>query len=246
MNVILCDDEKLFLDSVEQKIRNWAEEHGHMEGLIIRSFTSAEEMLEAYNHGLRMDALFMDIVIPGEMSGMAAAREMRAWNECIPIVFMTGYSDYAEEGYAVSALRYIRKPITQQAVDECMNLIWRQWLLREMESIIFDQPRQVLRLSPDQILYVEISGHYCIIKTADSGQVYKLRLSMEQVCAKLPGNLFVQCHRSYIINLLYIRSISNGKVILTDNSIIRIGRSYQQELITKFRCYYLKADTELC
>lgn len=239
MNVILCDDEPLFLTAAQQKIQRWAEKAGHLNGVFVHSFTSAEDLLDAYRRGLKIDALFLDIQIPGEMSGLAAAREIHRSDEYIPIVFITSYGEYAQEGYTVNALRYLRKPVSEQAIFECMDILWRRWALWHTECVTLELPLQVLRLPVKSILYAEVLGHYLYLQTTDREQAYKLKISLDAMRQKLPERLFVQCHRSFIVNLMYIRHIADSTLTMADGARIRIGRSYQAALMKQFRLYYL-------
>lgn len=242
MNVIICDDEKMFLTSIESKIKAWAHKNDHIRGLMLYTFTSGEDLLDAWQHGLQVDALFLDIQIPGELSGLAVAKEIHRSNEYIPIVFITSYGEYAEEGYVVNALRYLRKPVSEQAIAECMNILWRRWILQHTECVVVDLPTQVLRLPVKSILYVEVRGHYCILKTTDSEQEYRFKQPLESIRKKLPIHLFVQCHRSYIVNLMYIRHIAAGNMTMADGTVLQIGRMYQTQLMKQFRHYYFEGD----
>ena len=239
MNIILCDDEKLFLSSVEQKIRQWVQEKGHSGCIEIHSFISSEDLLDAWENGLQADALFLDIQIPGEMNGLALAKEIRKKNEYIPIVFITSYGEYAEAGYTVNVLRYLRKPVSDQAIAECMDVIWRRWTLLHENCVAFDLPNQVLILPADSILFTEVTGHTCNIYTVDREQPYRIRKKMDYLLNKLPEGLFVQCHRSYIVNLKYVHQLTNSSLTMSDGTTISIGRTYQTQLMKKFRCYYM-------
>ena len=175
MNLALCDDEQVFLNSLSKKIMDWARRAGHTRGIIIHTFSSSEELLEAWQHGMIIDALFLDIQIPGEMSGLTVAKEIHQINEHIPIVFITSYSEYAMEGYKFNALRFLHKPVSDQAVFECMDILWHRWLLRHTDCIMIHLPTQLLHLPMDLILYVESSGHYCLLHTADTQRLYKIK-----------------------------------------------------------------------
>lgn len=244
LNLILCDDEKLFLASIHQKIMDWAKKAGHTTGLMLHTFTSSEDLLDAWYHGMKVDALFLDIQIPGEMNGLAVAKEIHSGNEYIPIVFMTSYGEYAAEGYKVNALRYLHKPVSNQAVFECMDILWHRWSLQHTDCIVIDLPAQILRLPADSIVYVEVSGHYCILKTTDSHQEYRVKQSLDVFRKKLPSHLFVQCHRSYIVNIVYIRNITNGSITMANGTVIQMGRRYQSQLIRQFRQFYLGGSEE--
>lgn len=239
MNLILCDDEPVFLDSLRQKILHWAEKSGHAGGIMLHTFTSSEDMLEAWRRGMTADALFLDIEIPGEMSGLAAAKEIHRINAYLPIVFITNYGEYAQEGYKVNALRYLRKPVSDDALCECMDILWHRWSLRHTDCIVLDMPGQMLRLPEDAILYVEASGHSCTLKTSDNAQEYKCKQSLEALRKKLPAQLYVQCRRNFIVNLRYIRNIRSGNITMANGEIIPMSRGYQAQLIRRFREYYL-------
>lgn len=236
MNIIICDDDKLYLNSAQDKINAWADRTGHRSDLRTHLFTSGEDMLDAWHHGLPVDALFLDIRIPFEMNGLAVAGEIHSFNERIPVVFMTDYGEYAAEGYKVNALRFLHKPITASAIDECMDLIWHRWSLQNEDCILLDTPSQLLRLPTGSILYLEMKGHYCSLSTTSNiTPNYQFKLPLRQIQEKLPQELFAQCHRSYIINLLYIRCIEKAGITMSNNAIIPISRSYQKEFLERFR-----------
>lgn len=239
MNIILCDDEPLFLSSLEQKIGMWAQKNGRVNSILIRKFTSSEDMLDAWEHGMQIDALFLDIQIPGEMNGLSAAKQIRATNDYLPIVFITGFAQYAEKGYEVSALRYLRKPVADDAVSQCMDIIWRRWALQNLNSVVLDLPTQILRLPVDAILYAEVSGHTCSVFTIDRENPYVFRQSIDYLRHKLPLDLFAQCHRSYVVNLMYVRRLTGNQLTMSDGTVIQIGRKYQSDFMLKFREYYL-------
>ncbi|MBQ8161180.1 MAG: response regulator transcription factor [Clostridia bacterium] len=242
MNIILCDDELLFLSSLEQKIGLWAQKSGHANNILISKFTSGEDMLDAWEHGMQIDALFLDIVLPGEMNGLSAAKQIRATNDYIPIVFITGFAQYAEEGFEVNALRYLRKPVTEDAVSQCMDIIWRRWALQNLNSVVLDLPTQILRLPAAAIMYAEISGHNCSVFTIDRENPYVFRQSIDYLRQKLSLDQFAQCHRSFLVNLMYVRHLTGNQLLMSDGTVIQIGRKYKSDFMLKFRKYYLGGE----
>lgn len=244
MNIVLCDDEKEYISSLQQAITLWSLQSGHKDGIVFHTFTSSEDLMEALSNKLHADALFLDICIPGELNGMAVAKEIREANEYIPIVFVTNYGEYAEEGYSVNALRYLRKPIQTQALCECMNIIWRQWTYRHINNITLETSGQVLRLPLDTIVFVEVNGHFCSVKTTVCDKPYRFRMTLEEVRSILPKGIFAQCHRSYIVNLMYIRHITGKSITMADGTLLQIGRVYQSHLMKQLRHYYLEGDED--
>lgn len=50
----------------------------------------------------------------GDLNGMELAKQIRQTDEQIPILFITGYEEYMAQGYEVSALHYLLKPVNRE------------------------------------------------------------------------------------------------------------------------------------
>ena len=110
MRVIICEDERCFQEALCNAIEEWKELTNHQDVSCI-CFDSSEDLLASWEGGLSAELLFLDIQIPGELSGMALAKKIRQHDQTVSIVFVTNYADYVYEGYVVNALRYLKKPI---------------------------------------------------------------------------------------------------------------------------------------
>lgn len=168
MNVVVCDDEQVSCNAVSEAISAWAKASGRTDALVLRTFSSSENLQAAMKDGLFVDMLFLDIQIPGEMSGLELARQIRATNNHVVIVFVTNYAEYACEGYSVDALRYLRKPIRQDQINECMDIAYRRWSLAQAENMVVTIKNNAIVLRYPDILYIEVCGHNLRIKTASN------------------------------------------------------------------------------
>ncbi len=238
MQVFICDDEEAYLRAFEQCVNNWAERRGHQAAIVLRRFRSSEDMVDAFEHGMHVDALFMDIQIPGEMNGIQAAQRVFLKNEHIPIIFLTNYPEYACDGYKVNALRYLRKPVNQADIDECMDLIWRRWLWLRENTVVFESSSQTLSLPSDTIIYIETINHHLNIVTVDEIGTYSIRCTFKAIESRLAESLLIKCHRSYYVNIRYVRSIKNGMIMLSTAQQIPIGRKYSRQFIELFKRYH--------
>ena len=240
MNIVICDDEKISLNSLKKKIEQWALSNDCFGKIKIHTFTSSEDVIESFENGLPIDALFIDIQFPSENTGLVIAKRLHEINEYIPIVFVTSYSEYAMEGYKVNALRYLHKPVTEQMIDECMNVIWKQWLLKKGNHLTIETPTQFLSLPLEQIIFIEILGHHCTLHTADELGKYTTRKPLYTFEGKLPTSLFVKCHRSYIVNLMYVRQLVKNELHMSNGVIIPLGNKYKDDFIKNLRNYYME------
>lgn len=237
MNVIICDDELECRQAIADAISAWADRDHHANAVMIRTFSSSEDLLDAWERGLCIDMLFLDIQIPNEMDGMNVAKAIFQRDEQIPIAFVTNYSEYACEGYLVNALRYILKPVRQEAIDDCMRIAWNRWQLAQTESIRVETGKQVMLVPARSMICVESFRHEVIITTV-SGETIEARGPISRYEAALPKGLFGQCHKSYIVNVMYVRKLQKGMLTLVDGKTVPLGRKYAPDFSRLFHQYH--------
>jgi len=75
----------------------------------------------------------------------------------------------------------------------------------QQDSFFIKKKNKLQKVSLNEIYYLESDGHYCRVHT--SSEMYHIRKTMKEVIAKLPSANFVQCHRSYIVNIDRIKSV---------------------------------------
>ena len=207
MRIIICDDEKIYIDGMRASIERWCE-NKHVQIPPVSIYTSSEDAMEDNALSYAYDLAFLDIQFPGELSGLVLAQKLRDNNEHMSIVFTTNYRDYALEGYKVNALRYLLKPVCDEQVFECLDIAYRQWKLLQNESIMLSAADQTYNVLFKSICYVESKAHYLHVHLVDGEKEIRIRGKLSDFIGRLPEEEFVQCHRSFAVNLFYVQSIS--------------------------------------
>lgn len=237
MHVVVCEDEFYYSDAIVCAIQNWSKTSQHPD--IRCSVTaSSEDLLERWEKGMHIDLLFLDIEIPGEMNGMTLAQTIRASGKPLSIVFVTNYDHYVYEGYTVNALRYLRKPIRESEIAACMDSAYKNFMLLANDKLVIDCPNQHYVFSSSEIIYIEAQAHYLTFYLGTTDDAPRLRAKFGDVLSRLPPDLFVQCHRSTVVNLLYIRRFTKDAVYLSTGQKIPISQTYFTRLQAAFSRYY--------
>lgn len=237
MNIIVCDDELIYRKSLHKAIEDWIKKHSLQGTAVIRDYFSTVNILSAWKNGLTIDIAFLDIQMPGEINGLELAKHIRQFNEYASIVFITNYAEYACDGYSVNALRYIQKPIQDSRIYECLDIAYRQWSYHQKDSLCVSFNKQKVILSCQHILYIESSRHRIQIHRVGQEDV-EVRSYIKDLLPLLPDTMFVQCHRSYIVNIQYARTLSKSNISLVGNINIPIGEKYSSLVMDCFRQYY--------
>lgn len=230
---IIVDDESIARDIIAShlaKINN------------IEVVAQCKNAIEAFNviSNRTVDLIFLDISMP-EISGIAFAKSI---NKDIKIIFTTAFRDYAVEGFDLKAVDYLLKPIAFErlikAVDRYFEISTTSGNTSshntEDQNFIFVRSnRRMIKIDFDKILYIESYSDYLKIHLQENkaqASTIVTRETISAIEAKLPKNLFIRIHRSYIIGLNKIQSFTNEEV--TVNRIaLPISRSYKKEVLNQ-------------
>lgn len=237
MNVIICEDEVHYKDAISQVIDEWKQATCHFDVQQI-FFSSSEDFLSRWERGQKADLLFLDIKIPGEINGMELAKQIRKKDANVIIVFVTNYQGYVYDGYIVNALRYLKKPIQKEDIVACLNTAYRQYSLLSRNGIVIESKKGCFVVRYSDIVYIEAQSHELLITLCNVEEVQRIRSRLVDFAQNLPHELFVQCHRSYIVNLQHIRRFSHTEVMLSNNCRIPVSQTYIAKLKKAFDFFY--------
>ena len=238
MNVIICEDERLYRKSIADKVKQWMALN-KAEDVQILLFPSSEELAEKWEQ-LSVDLLFLDIQFIDEMNGMELAKLIRQKDRHVPIVFVTSTDTYVYEGYSVSALRYLRKPIRYEEIAECMDIAYKQHSLSANCFFPFTENGNRTLLSYDDILYFEARSPYTIVHMRSEPGELRLKLRFSELPGMLLPKLFVRSHRSYFVNIAHVRSFRRNELLISNGDILPISRPYLADINKVFEFYYLE------
>lgn len=239
MRVVICDDEPYYQEAIQNAVSDWAKMKGYSD-ITCLCFSSTEDLIEQWENGLGIDLLFLDIQIPGEMDGMSVARKIRYTDMSLSIVFVTNYVSYVFEGYTVNALRFLTKPIQRESIFNCLDVADRHRLILKRDSILIDSRNGQLALHFAEIVYIEAKSHYLSIRLSYTDICPEIRSRIDDFVSELPQQLFYKCHRSYIVNLMHIRSYTRKNVTMSNGDALPIAQPHLSGLNEAFRRYFNK------
>ncbi len=223
LKLAICDDEQNQIEYIASLVSSWGANEGHT--CEVRSFHSAEAFLFAYEDDKAYDILLLDIEM-GRMNGVDLAKTIRQFNDTIQIVFITGFPDFIGEGYEVSALHYLMKPVSEEKLHMVLNKAAANLAKAEKRlCVTFD--RQVDYVPLSQITYIEAQKQYVEIHTTEN--CYRMKSSLSEMESKL-DEYFFKCQRSFIVNLRYITRIKNDCVMLKNGTEVPISRGMSEKI----------------
>ena len=233
LSIAVCDDNETDLQYVTGMVNTWAMQERIP--VSVRTFPSAEAFLSHYAENKDYDILLLDVEM-GNLNGIDLAKKIRAGNDRVQIVFVTGYPDFMAEGYEVSALHYLMKPVKLEKLAEVLN---RAAALSQKERpyLLVSSEREMIRIFFDDIYYAESEGHYMIVHTKQAQ--YRVRMTVSGLMDALDEG-FYRCGRSFVVSLRHICRITKSEIFLENQVALPLGRGQYDE-INKRMIRYLRS-----
>jgi DNA-binding LytR/AlgR family response regulator len=230
MRIAVCEDTPADAQLLNETLTRYLE--ANKLTAEVSFYMSGEEFLSAFEPG-KFQIIFMDIYMTkGGMTGMDTAQKINAADKDAAIIFTTTSDEYTLVGYSV-AVFYILKPVEQkkmnQAMEKCRLQIER--FAKTIEVVLDKQPVQV-RLR--DIYCVESIGRNCVFTFA-KGKMTAVGMNIAELAVMLDDSSFIQCHRSYIVNILHVRKIQDKDFILKSGELVPIGRKHQNAAQRAYR-----------
>lgn len=241
IRAVVADDEVL----ARQKLRQLLRDDGDVE--IVGESATAQETIELVR-AAGPELLFLDIQMPG-MDGFDVVGALAQQPE-IPtprVIFTTAYDQYAVRAFDVNAVDYLLKPFTHERLRTAIQRVREQAQIRPQTSgngaapatgfytnrIVFKSRGRILFLPVSDIRWIGAEGNYVRLSTAT--ETHLLRETMTHLEEKLDPRGFLRVHRSFIVNLKYVkevrREISGDSVVIMDSGHkVALGRSYRSVL----------------
>lgn len=233
INCAIIDDEPL----AAGLLKSYVEKTPFLQ--LIGAYGSAlEAMKELREHPAQL--LFLDIQMP-ELSGIEFAKILPSETK---IIFTTAFQQYAIEGYKVSAIDYLLKPISYNDFVKAANkaLDWfninqKQQAYAKDRFMFVKSDYKLIHVALDDILYIEGLKDYVRIYLSDGQKIMSL-MNMKKLEDYLPRPEFLRTHRSYIVHMTKAQSIDRFRIVF-GQEYIPISDSYKDDVQQYFDIHTL-------
>ena len=227
----ICDDEPLMVRELTDRLAAYMSEQA-MTDYSVSSFSTGRTLLD----GGSFDVVFLDIQMEPP-DGMETARLLRQRGDHTLLIFVTVLRECVFDSFQVEAFDYLLKPLDSPCFCQTMDRVIRALERRMAEDIVIQRGTgcEVVLLS--DIVYCEVLSRKIYLHKHD-GTVSDYYGKLENLERRVDGRFF-KCHRSYLVNLDYVRGCRDGQVLLPQGECIPVSRLREREL-TQALLRYMK------
>lgn len=242
IQAVLADDEVL----ARQKLRQLLRDEPEVE--IVGECASAQETLELVRL-TKPALLFLDIRMPG-MDGFDVVGAIQSEDVPMPaVVFTTAYDQYALRAFEIHAVDYLLKPFTAERLNSAIQRVRERLAGDEVVArangksressaytnrIVFKSRGRILFLPVSEIRWIGAEENY--VRLCTERETHLLRETMAHLEERLDPHLFMRVHRSFIVNLQYVKEVrtehdGESAVIMVDGQRVAMSRSYKSRIL---------------
>jgi two-component system LytT family response regulator len=226
MNCIAVDDEPLALEIIVDYISKVPFLK------LLKTFDNAIDSIEFIKNN-KVDLMFLDV----QMEELTGIQLMHALKERPHVIITTAHDSYAIEGFELDAADYLLKPISFERFVKSVDKVYNKikpganesngyiTISNPLESFIFIKTENRLqKVSFSDILYIEGQGDYLKVVTT-TAKIMTLQ-NFKKFESTLPSDNFIRVHKSYLIAINKIESISKNRIKI-GSALIPVSDSYK-------------------
>lgn len=234
LEIAICDDDQKELSNLVTMLN--AYQSVNQADFSYKTFTNPLELLCAIENHVHFDLILLDVVMP-TLSGIDSAKEIRQYDSNTRIIFLTASSDFAVESYAVGAYFYALKPILQEDFFALLTKVVNEICREKQESLTVKCKTGFTRILLAELMYCEVINKtiFYHLSTGTTLEGSSSISDLEKQLLHYPA--FIKPHRSYIVNMDFIKAFTSKEIILDSNDMIPLPKSKYNEMKQKYLAF---------
>lgn len=231
MHLILCDDDNVFLDKLETRIRGLCQKHGIV--VEMERYDSSKKMLEGLKDLDTVPVFLIDIDMP-EVNGFEVASFLKKWNRECCIGFVSNKDELVFQAFAYHPFFFIRKTHLDEELEPQLLELQKKMGVK-VPKIELQTGRQTVEVALDTIWFVESEKNYLLFyrEKDERGDAVRARMKIAEAEKELEPHGFVRTHKGYLVNMNYVYRLRENEILLLNGKHVPVSRSYLNQVRMK-------------
>lgn len=191
------------------------------------------------------DITFIDVDMR-QLSGLELAEMVNLYTT---VVFTTAFPEYALQAFDREAFDFLLKPINYERFARCIQKArrkitrpgkWVKAINDDFFTIKSEVKGRLVKIRYDEVVYMEGCANYIHIYTTEGK--HTTYLTIREIERHLPASLFARIHRSFVVNIDFVRVIERARIKLQNGESIMMGDHYKQAFLDRMDGKLIKMD----
>lgn len=238
MKIIICDDSIEDLLKIEKMLMKYRVEcpAGAFE---IEKYSDAARLYRTLQKRELADIYILDMIMP-QKTGIELGIQIRKAGNGTAIIYITTSDDFALDAYGVHAVRYLLKPVSEKKLFEALDYAFAGVCLKKEPAFLVRTKEGLASLSYSRVAYIENSARRLEVHLTDGELVTSvlLRGTFEDAVRDIARDgRFLQVHKSFLVNLDYVRRVDGDEVLMEKGDKIPVSKAKTANVKKEYLLY---------
>ncbi len=235
LEIVVCEDNKRYLELIAENIRLLLDEH-KIKGSVVLQCDSPEKV-EAFLSENKPNVYFLDIDFKSKTTGIDLAAKIHQMLPDAYIIFISQYTNLVFKSFKVRPFDFLPKPVSKANLENVLLEVNKAHLkkydYRRPEFLQVKIGSQLYQIEKSEIVFIEKYGNKCIIHSTN--KIVECYQSLDSISDELADADFIRCHKSFIVNKRFIERLNlpDKEIILTNGQKCFVGGRYKKSLLTE-------------
>ena len=239
LKIAICDDDVSELSNIASIIGEYQALQSDKNKLEFTAFHNAVDLISAMESGQQYNLVLLDIMMP-LMSGMEAAKEIRQFDQDVKIIFLTSSPEFAVESYSVEAYYYALKPIWKEKLFILLDKAISETEIQLGTSFLIKSKTGLTRIYINRLEFAEVIGRTIAYHLTDGSVIEAVGSMQELEKVLLSDPRYIKTHRSYIINMDHIGTVSQREIIMQSHAAVPLAKTSYRTVKTAYITFAFK------
>lgn len=244
MNIAVIDDRTTDLHAAENFLKRYLLQNfpDLLPSIRIETFVNAKNFLDGFS-SKKYDLLILDIFMK-PLNGIQVAQAVRRIDRDAAIIFLTNSEEYILEGYKVFAVGYFLKPLTENVEQfaKTFQYVFTKLIDNRRRINVLTKTGEISVAHKD-IRYIEIAEYQRVCIHLNDKKIFPA-MSYEKIFDALENDSrFLECYHRILVNMDFIKNMSDEDFILNDGTKIPISRRKSKAVKLKFMSHLLALNS---
>lgn len=221
MDIAICDDCEsdvlIARDIIKKSLKDI-----HVAADIVCYNCAEDVKSKLFEHKESLDILILDIDMPG-VSGMELAEELRTNNMNLIIIFLTNHEEFVFKAIEFQPFRYIRKIRIKTEMPLAICSAVKVIEIKRDKQIILNTDDGEMKIMLSEIMYFETEKRKIAIHLQNDKKIL-VNKKISEIQEMINKENFIMIHRCCVVNVDYIKNISDSIVMLDNNEKLIVSR----------------------
>ncbi len=229
LNLLILEDDPEY----QKVLRDMVATYPGSTGLVVDVISSISTLEALVASGARIDIFMTDINLgQGKPSGIEVVRRYFAASGKTQVIYISGYVEYCTPVYQTDHTYFLLKPVKQSDLNAALDKAVTNLRGSVCAPVALQHGGTVTMVDPVNIEYVESDRRKVRVFTV-SGRMFETYSTLGDMLAMLPDS-FIQCHKSYLVNMAEIAEMRADGVLLRSGSEVPVSQRQRRAVRDAF------------